>query len=69
MTSSGVSTALLFTVLTIAPQRGFAQTPRSTANQGLAAHNGWQDPDGSPDGLNSIALNAVDNQTIAWSGP
>src|SRR5207245_4556207 len=37
---------------------------RSTANQGTAAHYGWQDPDGSPDGVNSVSLMANDDQTI-----
>jgi len=56
---------LILWVCALVPSRAFAQVPRTTANQGLPAHYGWQDPDGTANGLNSLTLNATDDQTVA----
>src|SRR5437667_12477436 len=48
------------------PTAASGQQARSTANQGIGAHYGWQDPaDGLADGMNSLSLNAVDDKTLA----
>lgn len=64
-TRLGAWTLILSIICALAPLRAFAQTPRTTANQGLSAHYGWQDPDGSANGYNSLSLNATDNKTVA----
>ena len=59
-----VATRTLWIVCALAPTRALAQTPRTTANQGLPAHYGWNDPSGNG-GLNVLSLTAVDDKTVA----
>ena len=64
VTRFSTSVAIACIMCALAPQRSYAQTARTTANQGPAAHYGWQDPDGSADGYNWIALVATDDKTL-----
>ncbi|MGH9895319.1 MAG: hypothetical protein ACREA0_25720, partial [bacterium] len=64
-TRLGPWTLILVSICSSFPPRAFAQIPRTTANQGLAAHYGWQDPDGFLEGANTFSLNAIDDKTMA----
>lgn len=60
-----VWTSILWIICALTPGRAVAQTARTTANQGTAAHYGWQDPDGFGDGVNTMSLNAIADTTVA----
>jgi len=57
-----VAMSVLWVMLALPPVHAIAQTARTTANQGLSAHYGWN---GGSNGLNQLSLNANDNQTVA----
>jgi RHS repeat-associated protein len=59
-----VVTILLSTNCLLAPMVAVAQTARTTANQGLSAHYGWNDPSNNG-GVNSLSLLATDDKTVA----
>ncbi len=64
VTRFSTSLAVACIICTLAPHRSYAQTARTTANQGSPAQYGWQDPDGYADGHNHMSLLATDNQTV-----
>jgi len=60
-----VRTPILWIICALTSVRAVAQTARTTANQGLSAHYGWNDPSGGVGVNQLVGLNATDDKTVA----